>query len=176
MVELLAKCALGDQRAFAQLYQRTAAKLFSVSLRILRRKDWAEEVLQESFVAVWTHAGEYKAFASAPMTWMTSIVRNRALDRLRKPNPESSDDYEFAIENWADENPGPMESLLNSSEAKLLANCLQQLTGQQRQTITLAFYHGLTHPELAAHMQQPLGTVKTWIRRGLDKLRNCLEH
>jgi RNA polymerase sigma-70 factor (ECF subfamily) len=175
LAELLAQAALKNQRAFADLYQLTAAKLFGVALRILRRQDWAEEVLQECYVNIWNHAGDYAVHKSAPLTWMTSIVRNRCLDWLRRPQQEATgDEYDIAAEAWQDDAPGPMESLLASSEAAALVRCMQELDAKQRQSIMLAFFHGLSHSELASHMKQPLGTVKTWVRRGLERLRTCL--
>jgi RNA polymerase sigma-70 factor (ECF subfamily) len=176
IAELMARCALRDQRAFAQLYRHTAAKLYGVAIRILRREDWAQEVLQESFVNIWNHIAEYSAARSAPMTWMTAIVRNRALDWLRRPNLEHGDeDYDLLVESVPDETPGPEALLGSSRDAVALAECLKLLSGNQRQSITLAYVHGLSHGELAQHLQQPLGTVKTWIRRGLDRLKGCLE-
>lgn len=175
LAELLAQCALRNQAAFADLYRATSPKLFGVALRILRREDWAEEALQESYVNIWNHAADYAVARSAPLTWMTSIVRNRCLDWLRRPKQETGgEEYEIAVETWPDENPGPMEQLLASSEAGALARCLGKLESRQRQTIMLAFFHGLSHSELASHMQQPLGTVKTWVRRGLERLKGCL--
>ena len=175
LAELLAQAALKNQRAFADLYQLTAAKLFGVALRILRRQDWAEEVLQECYVNIWNHAGDYAAQKSAPLTWMTSIVRNRCLDWLRRPQREATgDEYDIAVEAWQDESPGPVESLMASSEAAALARCLRELDARQRQSIMLAFFHGMSHSELASHMKQPLGTVKTWVRRGLERLKTCL--
>jgi RNA polymerase sigma-70 factor (ECF subfamily) len=174
--EIMARCALRDAQAFAQLYRHTAGKLYAVALRILRRGDWAEEVLQESFVNIWNHAGEYAAQKSAPLTWMTAIVRNRALDWLRRPNREhGSDDYDVLVEALADDAPGPEQALQGSRQARALADCLKTLSASQRQSITLAYVHGLSHAELAQHLRQPLGTVKTWIRRGLERLKNCLE-
>ena len=176
IADLMARCALRDQRAFAQLYRHTAAKLYGVAIRILRREDWAQEVLQESFVNIWNHIAEYSAARSAPMTWMTAIVRNRALDWLRRPNLEHGDeDYDLLVESVADEAPGPETLLGSNREALALAECLKLLSGNQRQSITLAYAHGLSHGELAQHLKQPLGTVKTWIRRGLEKLKGCLE-
>ena len=173
---LLARCALRDQQAFAALYRESAPKLFGVALRILRRNDWAEEVLQESYVNIWNHAGDYAAAKSAPFTWMTSIVRNRALDWLRRPQLESGgEEYEIAVEAWSDGSDGPLELAVAASSAAALARCMRTLDQHQRQSIALAFYHGLTHSELAAHLRQPLGTVKTWVRRGMEKLRTCLE-
>ena len=175
LADLLGQSALKNQRAFGDLYQLTAAKLYGVALRILRRQDWAEEVLQECYVRIWNHAGDYAAAKSAPLTWMTSIVRNRCLDWLRRPQAEATGgEYEIAVEAWRDEAPGPMDSLLAAADAAALARCLEQLEGKQRQSIMLAFFHGLSHSELARHMQQPLGTVKTWVRRGLERLKSCL--
>ena len=172
---LLARCALRDQRACAELYRLTSSKLFGVALRIVRREDWAEEVLQEGFVNIWNHAAEYALDRSAPMTWMTSIVRNRALDWARRPrHEETSEDYDLIIESVRDDALGPLDQLARSAESSALARCLQELDSAQRQSIMLAFQHGLSHAELAAHLREPLGTVKTWIRRGLERLKGCL--
>jgi len=175
LTALLGQCALKNQRAFADLYQLTSAKLYGVALRILRRQDWAEEVLQECYVNIWNHAADYAAAKSAPLTWMTSIVRNRCLDWLRRPQTEATgDEYDIAVEAWRDDSPGPLDSLVASGEAGALARCLEQLEAKQRQCILLAFFNGLSHSELASHMKQPLGTVKTWVRRGLERLKTCL--
>ncbi|MBI3376226.1 MAG: sigma-70 family RNA polymerase sigma factor [Betaproteobacteria bacterium] len=172
---LLAACARRDREAFTLLYQATSAKLFGVALRILRREDWAEEVLQESYVSIWNHAHDYSAGLAAPMTWMTSIVRNRCLDWLRRPSREVSDpEGELAAAAEAG-GPGPLDALAQSIDARALADCLGRLEGKQRQAIMLAFFQGLSHSELAAHLRQPLGTVKTWVRRGLGRLKACLE-
>jgi RNA polymerase sigma-70 factor (ECF subfamily) len=172
---LLGRCALGNQGAFADLYSLTSAKLFGVALRILRRQDWAEDVLQECYVSIWNHAGDYAAARSAPLTWMTSIVRNRCLDWLRRPQSETTgEEYEIAVEAWQDESAGPMEQLAAAGDAAALARCLEQLEPKQRQSIVLAFFHGLSHSELSGHMKEPLGTVKTWVRRGLERLKGCL--
>jgi len=174
--ELMARCSLRDQRAFAELYRRTSGRLLAVAMRIVRRRDWAEEILQESFVSIWHHVPQYDRVRSAPMTWMTTIVRNRALDWVRRPQHETSDEgLEHVVENWADDAPGPLDRLRNDADAGALNDCLGQLSGQQRQSIALAYLHGLTHTELADHLQQPLGTIKTWIRRGLERLRGCMD-
>ena len=173
--ELLARCALNDQQAFAALYRACAPKLFAVAVRITRRRDWAEDVLQESFVNIWHHAGGYDAAKSAPMTWMTTIVRNRALDWLRRPRETADDDYDSRVAALADDRPGPEEAFIRSTDAGKLARCLQELTEDQRRSITLAFFYGLSHGELASQVDRPLGTVKTWIRRGLERLKQCME-
>ena len=175
LAALLGQCALGSQAAFAELYRATAPKLFGVAVRILRREDWAEDVLQECYVSVWNHAADYAAAKSAPLTWMASIVRNRCLDWLRRPQFESGgEEYDIVSEAWAADAPGPMEQLLAAADAGALARCLAHLESRQRQSIALAFFHGLSHSELAAHMREPLGTVKSWVRRGLERLRDCL--
>lgn len=179
LVRLLGACARRDHGAFAELYTATSPKLFGVAVRILRREDWAEEVLQDCFVSIWNNAGAYSPGLSAPLTWMTSIVRNRCLDWLRRPNPEvvlqrPDDDGDDPLEAIAADGPGPLEQLARSADAQALAACLAKLDAKQRQAIVLAFYDGLSHSELASHMRQPLGTVKTWVRRGLEKLKGCL--
>ncbi|MCU0897805.1 MAG: sigma-70 family RNA polymerase sigma factor [Burkholderiales bacterium] len=177
--DLLAGCARRDQASFARLYDATSAKLFSVAVRILRREDWAEEVLQDCYVSIWTNARGYAPALSAPMTWMTSIVRNRCLDWLRRPRLEvtleSTDGDDDPLDAIADDGPGPLDALARSADARAIAGCLGRLEAKQRHAIMLAFYDGLTHTEVAAHLREPLGTVKTWIRRGLDRLKGCLE-
>src|SRR5690348_5152834 len=171
LLELLARTALADQPAFEQLYRLTSPHLYGVALRILRESAAAEEVLQESFVNVWHHAGSYVAARSQPLTWLTSIVRNRCLDRLRKRDVETvsiDDDEEHAMV-IADLGQTPLESLLSGAEAGAVRRCVEGLDGSQKQAIALAFYQGLSHAELARHLRQPLGTVKSWIRRGLER-------
>ncbi len=173
---LLSRCALRDQQAFAALYEASAAKLFGVAVRITRRRDWAEEVLQESFVKIWHHAGSYDSDKSAPMTWMTAIVRNRSLDWLRRPQEvRTSEEQEALLGAIPDEGPGPQELVSLAGQALRLHECMEKLSEDQKRSITLAFFYGLSHGELAAKMGKPLGTVKTWIRRGLDRLKGCLD-
>ena len=175
LAQLLARCALRDERAAAELYRLSAPKLFAVIARILRRNDWSEEVLQETYLSIWRHAGDYRPDRSAPLTWMTHIARNRALDWLRRPREEAlGEDYQAMIERLADDTPEMLERLARANEARVLARCLDALDANSRHAIALAYYHGLTHSEAAAHLGHPLGTVKTWIRRGLAELRLCL--
>ncbi|HEX6690979.1 MAG TPA: sigma-70 family RNA polymerase sigma factor [Burkholderiales bacterium] len=171
----LAASANRDRAAFGRLYRATSAKLYGVALRILRREDWAEEVLQECYVSIWTHAPDYRPGLAAPMTWMTSIVRNRCLDWLRRPRPEVADEDGALTEAAESDNPGPLAELERTKSAHALNRCLGELESRQRQAIALAFYDGLSHAELAGHLREPLGTVKTWVRRGLLKLKACLE-
>ena len=170
---LLSRAALGDRAAFSDLYAATRSKLFAVSLRIVRERPLAEEVLQDSFVNIWNHAADYAQAKSAPSTWMTAIVRNRSLDVLRRPRDEADVD-EILTRQLMDEGPSPEQEAVTRAEAHSLRECLQELDAEQRQSIALAFYHGLSHSELAEHIHRPLGTVKTHIRRGLARLRECL--
>ncbi len=176
LMELLARTALADQRAFAELYRMTSAHLYAVALRILRDAGAAEEVLQESFVNVWHHAGSYVAAKSQPLTWLTSIVRNRCLDQLRRREVETVtiDDEEEGLA-IAAEDPTPLEMLLSGADARAVGACVEALEQGQKQAIALAFFQGLSHSELAHHLREPLGTVKSWIRRGLERLRACLD-
>jgi RNA polymerase sigma-70 factor (ECF subfamily) len=173
---LLAACALNDRKAFSHLYNITSAKLYGVVLRILNREDWAQDCLQDAYIKVWNNAGNYRAHLAAPLTWMSAIARNQALDLLRKRKREVMESDDKGFPEQVDTQPLPMEGLSRSDDGRRLDNCLQQLKEQQRQVIALAYFKGMTHDELAAYTETPLGTIKTWIRRGLDQLRRCLDH
>ncbi|WP_427310885.1 sigma-70 family RNA polymerase sigma factor [Cupriavidus sp. H39] len=177
--ELLQAVAVGERQALRALYDLTATKLFGLALRITGRRDWAEDVVQESFVSIWHHAGDYRPQLAAPMTWMTAIVRNRALDCLRRASaarvPQTVE-LEDGLGEWlADDAAGPAELVEASQQARALNRCLQRLEQPQRQAIMLAYLQDLSHAELAARLRAPLGTVKSWIRRGLERLRHCME-
>jgi RNA polymerase sigma-70 factor (ECF subfamily) len=167
-----------DAQAFRSLYNATSPKLFGYALRILHKRELAEEVLQESFVSIWNSARGYQSQLAAPMTWMAAIVRNKAFDALRR----SDDTVEIDVDTFdsrimqALQDPAstPIEALQLSSDAKALAHCMSMLEGLQRQVIGMAFYHDLSHSEVAQRMAIPIGTVKTWIRRSLERLKTCL--
>ncbi len=182
--QLLARTGLGDRAAFGQLYQRTSGHLLAVVLRIQRDRAQAEDLLQEVYVSVWKAAASFDAARSQPLTWLTSIARNRAIDGLRRsasqPRLESStraddDERPDAIEALADDGPGPADLLGRASDARELGHCMEQLSPPQRQSVALAFFDGLSHAEVADHLCQPLGTVKSWVRRALMALKGCLE-
>ncbi len=176
---LLGRVAIGDRQALRKIYEQAAPKLFGLALRITRKRDLAEDVVQESFVSIWHHAGDYRPQLAAPMTWMTTIVRNRALDALRRTTAArlaSATPLEDAPEaDLADDAAGPAELAQASQQARALNRCLQRLEQGQRQAIVLAYLQDLSHSELAERMHTPLGTIKSWIRRGLERLRACLE-
>jgi RNA polymerase sigma-70 factor, ECF subfamily len=176
LADLLARTALSDQQAFAELYRLTSSHLYAVALRILRVSGPAEEVLQESYVNIWHHAGSYVAAKSQPLTWMTSIVRNRCLDQMRRREVDTVtiDDEEAGMK-LADDRPSPIDMLLSSADALTVRSCVERLEAGQKQAIALAFYQGLSHSELSLYLRQPLGTVKSWVRRGLERLKACLD-
>jgi RNA polymerase sigma factor (sigma-70 family) len=182
--QLLARSGLGDRSAFAALYQRTSGHLFAVVLRIQRDRGRAEDLLQEVYVTVWKAAASFDAARSQPLTWLTHIARNRAIDSLRRaqaqPQTESlsvdeDDDRPDPHERLADDRAGPLDLLGAASEKRQLAHCMEHLTAPQRQSVALAFFDGLSHAEVAAQLREPLGTVKSWVRRALGTLKGCLE-
>lgn len=175
---LLARVALGDRVAFRHLYELSAPSLFGVALRILKQRDEAEDVLQEVFVIIWKRAATYSASISQPMTWLTAIARNRALDQLRsrvRHQADSLDDDNDNHVDIADDGPSPMALLEQAANALQVRDCLAAIDGSQRQCLALAYYQGLSHSEVAAHLGAPIGSVKVWLRRGLDKIKRCLE-
>ena len=181
---LLARAGLGDRAAFATLYERTSSHLFAVVLRINRDRGQAEDILQEVYVNVWRAASGFDAAQSQPLTWLTSIARNRAIDSLRRAQTQpqfqmtsasQDDEGQDVYDEVAAETPGPLELLSRASDARALSDCMRDLSAQQRQSVALAFYDGLSHAEVAEQMRQPLGTVKSWVRRALLSLKNCLE-
>jgi RNA polymerase sigma-70 factor (ECF subfamily) len=181
--QLMARSGLGDRAAFATLYERTSAHLLGVVLRINRDRARAEDILQEVYVNVWRAAQSFDAAQSQPLTWLTSIARNRAIDSLRRSQtqpqlktlPASDDEGSDVYDTVADEAPGPLELLSRASDARALSACMDTLSAQQRQSVALAFFDGLSHAEVATNMRQPLGTVKSWVRRALGALKSCLE-
>lgn len=174
LATLIYRTALGDRRAFDSLYRQTSPQLFGAAIALLRRRDIAEEVLQEAYVKVWHSASSYQAERGSATTWLGTIVRRCAIDRLRRRHLEGESLPEEEWAEIADDAPGPLQNVLADADARRLGNCLEHLDERQRESVSLAFFHGLTHSELATHLAAPLGTVKAWVRRGLDKLRTCL--
>ena len=171
--ELMSAMAVGDRQAFEQLYRLTSPRLFAVALRMLRRHAWAEEVLHDSYITAWNRAASYNPALSSPMTWLTHIVRNRAIDWMRGSDNQLEELDDNLGENDASDHDEPLQRLQQDSEAKILADCLAHLPAEQRQSLTLAYYQGLSHGEVSSHLQQPLGTIKSWIRRALEHLKSC---
>ena len=183
LAHLLARTGLGDRAAFAGLYERTSGHLFAVVLRIQRDRALAEDLLQEVYVSVWKSAAGFDAARSQPLTWLTHIARHRTIDSLRRtatqPRTESlhgDDDSDNPVDRLPSDTPGPLDLLGQASDARELSQCMDRLSPPQRQSVALAFYDGLSHAEVAEHLHQPLGTVKSWLRRALQTLKDCLEH
>jgi RNA polymerase sigma factor (sigma-70 family) len=182
----LSRVALGDRAAFAQLYKLSSAQMFGVILRINADRAQAEDILQDCFVNIWRAAQSFDAARAQPMTWLTSIARNRAIDSLRRRKTEVStvsahvDDEDDSGEQRdllaavPSGDAGPLELLQQAAETHELTHCIGRLSAEQQQCVALAYYQGLSHAEVAQHLVQPLGTVKSWVRRALMALKDCL--
>lgn len=176
---LLSRIALQDRRALRDLYDATAGRLLAVADRLLRDRAAAEDVLQEVYVTVWTRAAQYPAVHSNPMAWLTSMVRNRAIDQLRRSRPEVPLQWQDADgrerrHDVADDSGSPQDRLMTVQSDDRLGECVDRLDAEPRRAVMLAYYEGLTHADLALRLGRPLGTVKAWVRRSLMHLKDCL--
>ncbi len=172
---LIKRCARRDTGAFEELYQRTSAQLMACLQSILRRRELAEDALQDVFVRIWQRAAQFDGYRGRPMAWLVSIARYHAIDlvRARKPVVDLDQEHVTAI-------PDPQaEERVDSRESELtlrsLQRCLEELTSSQRQCLTLAYVEGYSHEEISSKTEHPLGTVKSWVRRGLQSLKRCME-
>lgn len=170
---LLARVSQGDRNAFSDLYQRTAAKLYGICLRLLGNDAEAQEALQETYVTVWRKADRFDAKKASPVTWLAVVARNITVDRLRRRGSESVELEEAA--DVHDDAPSAYNLLAEAQDAARLYHCLNELEERTQAMIRSAFLDGVTYPQLAARESVPLGTVKSLIRRGLQRLRGCLE-
>lgn len=173
LVWLMAGVARGDQTAFERLYAATRAKLYGVVLRILRRTDLADEVIQEAYLKIWNNAGSFDAKLATPITWMVAIARNRALDVVRRKSEVSIEDEPEAMET-AGEEPNPLARQEMTDDLRRLLGCLGQLEEDRRRLVLLAYYSGWSREQLAAKFDAPANTIKTWLRRSLLEIRECL--
>ena len=169
-LDLLARIALGDHQAFKQFYEQTSPRIYALGLRMLGSQAQADDLLQDVYLRVWYNAQGYNAQRGEPVAWLVSIARNRAIDMSRgkadqglplSSAPEPS--TQSAFDNWT-----------GTGGAKL-RNCMNELEAAQRQSVFTAFFEGLTHAEIAARFSEPIGTVKSRIRRALIALKACLE-
>ncbi len=181
MIALLQRIATQGpdaQVALRALYDQSSPKLYGLAMRVVRNSEWAEDVLQEAYLTIWRVAGDYRLNLSPPMAWMGLIVRSRALDFLRRRASERADHAqpldEALSETLAGDTPNPMDTTQASETAWALHECLRKLESRHREVVSLAYLRDLSHSELAEQLKLPLGTVKTWIRRGLDQLRGCM--
>ena len=178
LIALIDRVALADEKALRELYELTSSKLYGVAVRVVTNRDWAEDVLQEAFINIWRIAGDYKSTLSPPMAWLALVVRSRGLDFLRRRASERADRMQelddVISDTVAGDSPNPMDVAQASEQAKVLHNCLSLLDNKQREVVSLAYMRDMSHGELAEQLKLPLGTVKTWIRRGLEQLRGCM--
>ena len=185
LADALARIALGDRAALATLYRMASAHLFGVILRIQPDRALAEDLLQDIFINIWRAAQGFDALRSQPMTWLTSIARNRAIDSLRRRKTEVATVSTHAVDDDGDEHDllaaqpaadgGPLDLLLQAAAARQVTHCVGELSSEQQQCVALAYYQGYSHTEVAQHLTQPLGTVKSWVRRALLALKDCLQ-
>ena len=172
IADLISRCALRDRQAFKDLYARTSAKLFGVPLRILRDRSDAEEALQEVYVKIWQRADRYVAGGYSPISWLVAVARNHCLDVIRARRPVS-DDIDVALE-VADAAPNPEQAAESSGERSRIDACLSELDSDKAEAVRGAYLDGYSYEELAARHFVPLNTMRTWLRRSLLKLRECL--
>jgi RNA polymerase sigma factor (sigma-70 family) len=173
LAHLLGAVARGDRRSFSALYDRTSAKVYGICLRLLGNEAEAQDVLQDVYVTVWQKADRYDAGRASAITWLAVLARNRAVDRLRRRSA-AGEPIEAAAE-VEDDSPSAFDILGQADDSARLGLCLEELEDRARAAIRGAFLEGATYPELAERQGVPLGTMKSWIRRGLQRLRGCLE-
>ena len=171
----LARIPGGDRAALQTVYRLTSAKLFGVCLRILGERGEAEDVLQEVYVTVWRKAADFDVSRASPMTWLIAIARNRAIDRLRATRQSRNMEPIDTAAEIADTTAGADSAIESVQEHARLHGCLEGLPSHERAALRGAFFDGNTYEDLAARMKVPLGTMKSWIRRAMIKLKACLE-
>jgi RNA polymerase sigma-70 factor (ECF subfamily) len=174
LIMLLGGIARQDRAAFQRLYGQVSARMFGLCRKLAGQQELAEEALQDAFVKIWHHAGEYHSERGSPMSWMMTIARYRTLDLMRARKTRQAEGDE-AMEHMADGRPGPLDDSLQADGATALTGCLDELSASQRDTILLSYYRGFTHDELSTALSTPIGTIKSWVRRGLMALKRCLE-
>jgi RNA polymerase sigma-70 factor, ECF subfamily len=173
LIQLLQRVARQDRAAFSDVYRATSSKLFGIILRILKRRDIADEVLQEVYVKIWERAADFDPKVASPITWMATIARNRALDEVRRKKPESLEDHPEFLDVASDEDSA-LTLVMRGQDGQRLTECLTKLEPDRRQMVLLAYCEGLSRDELAEKYGQPVNTVKTWLRRSLAQLKGCL--
>jgi len=173
LVQLLNAVSRGDRVAFEQLYTATRAKLYGVVLRILRRHDLADEVIQEVYLKIWSGAGQFNPGLASPITWMVTIARNRAIDLVRKRAEVSIEEEPEAMDVAADL-PNPLARRELAEDVRRLMGCIERLEPERQSLVLLAYRNGWSREQLAAKLGKPVNTIKTWLRRSLLEIRECL--
>ena len=176
---LLGRVALRDQAALRELYRACAGRLLAVALRMMNDRAIAEDVVQDTFVTVWTRAAQFPLLRASPLAWLTSIARHRAIDLLRRRRPETPLQWQDGEgrehqHDAADPSGSPLDRLLEHQAEGRLGECMGRLETEPRHALALAYYEGLTHEQVATRLGRPLGTVKAWVRRSLLRLKDCL--
>lgn len=177
LVDLLKRCALKDQKALKTLYDRLGPYLNAVAFRILKSAELSNDVLQEAFIQIWSNAASYRPDKSKPLTWMTSILRYRALDRLEKEKKHSDrvvDDESDSLDKFS-ATGGPDEEVYSGQLSQHIDDCLSALNEHVRESIKLAYLYGYAREEIAERFETNANTVKSWLRRGAERLKQCLE-
>lgn len=173
LVALMDACAAGNRQAFEALYERTSAKLYGICVRVVGNEHDAQDVLQETYIRIWQKADRFDSTMASPITWLSVLARNKAVDRLRqKAAPTQELESAYGVQ---DAGPSPFDLFEQEQGRSRLADCLGELEEGPRSAIRSAFLDGVAYPELAQRQGVPLGTMKSWIRRGLQRLRGCLE-
>jgi RNA polymerase sigma-70 factor (ECF subfamily) len=174
LAEVLLRTGSEDRTAFRDLYTLTSAKLFGICLRICGERQAAEDVLHDVYLTIWKRAGAWEPGRASPITWLATIARNRAIDWRRAQTVRRASPIDDAPD-IADEAPDAESMLLSGEAAHRLHHCLDTLEARQRSAIRTAFFDGVTYAELAERGNVPLGTMKSWVRRGLGRLKDCLD-
>ena len=172
VTRLLRQCGQGDRAAFRRLYELQAPRLYGLALRLLHQQALASDAVHDAFVQVWQRAARFDPARNAGEAWLASLLRYRAIDILRR---RSREEYGSEPVEQADTAPDAFQRLAERSDTQALTRCMAELGEPQRRVVMLAFMDGLSHVELAARLEAPLGTVKSWVRRALLGLRRCLE-
>lgn len=173
VADLLLRCAAQDRAAFRVVYDQTSAKLMGVLLRILGNRAEAEEALQEVFTRVWLRAGRFDPAKGAGMTWLIALARNHAIDRLRSRKPDHADEGEADL--VADTSPRAETRLIAQGEARRITDCFGTLEPDRAEAVRGAYLKGLSYQDLADQYSVPINTMRTWLRRSLLKLKECLD-
>ncbi|HEX2335820.1 MAG TPA: sigma-70 family RNA polymerase sigma factor [Hyphomicrobiaceae bacterium] len=172
LIEALGRVAQGDEAAFKAVYAATSLKLYGIVVRILGRRDLADEVLQEVYVRVWQSAVDYDPTASSPITWLATIARNRALDEAKRKTMVSLEESPQLLQLPGEDDPSANYEQLE--QMRRLYACLNELEPEKREIVLLAYHYGLTREDIARRLNRPVPTVKTWLRRSLEQIKSCL--
>ncbi|MBK1852560.1 sigma-70 family RNA polymerase sigma factor [Marinobacter sp. 1-4A] len=171
---LIGRVAMQDRVAFANLYTATAPKLLGVVLRILKERSWADDVIQEAYLKVWQRAGQFDSGKASPITWLVSIARNKAIDELRK-HPAGRTSTDDAMDERVARQPTAQDQMEDQQEVSKLNRCIDELAKERQDIVRLAYLGGWSREELASQYEQPVNTMKTWLRRALQDIKGCLE-